>query len=425
MDLTLNTIIMLTTEDRRILVESLNELIPFKVKVLSSFEEFEPSLALEYDNLVLIDSVVKDANFYGKLEFFKEVFDLKCFYVSTDRLWQNAMRKYCDIVDVDYRKLDYRLLVAILYSDLATQREYAAEVRKGTMDVAKGVLQNSSTDEDKLLLAREFVAAAELLEEYQEREQSLVGDCAKLMDEVLAARQETQRYTKAYNELFEKIYAVNRFLTQSNTMKVEDVYRKVSVDGYRDRPFIFYFKEYEELIELDAFLATLHDAFKIQKQASVKVLRLMDSHDSKRALTIPGYYNRVSERFEKTEIYKSDFLVRFGEYEKLLDLLLTNTTKLDILIVVDQKFHADTVLEGKFITMNMCRNAQHLPSFGLSEANTIVNNSKDMKYSLSAQPSMAASKDDRFLQLSNTQLVQSILELYLSVMGRGGDPSED
>ena len=73
----------------------------------------------------------------------------------------------------------------------------------------------------------------------------------------------------------------------------------------------------------------------------------------------------------------------------------------------------------------MCRNANHLANFGLSEANTIVNNSKEMKYSLSAAPSPTASKEDRFLQLSSTKLIQGMLELYLSIAKKGEDDSED
>ena len=223
MEMTLNTVIMLTGEDRKILVDRLNELIPFKVKIITSFDEFEPEFGLEYDNLVLIDSVVKNSEFFSKLEFFREVFDMKCFFISSDEVWQNAMRKYCGVVDVDYRQLDYRMLVAVIYGDTSVQQEYRKENGDEVLSIARDVVKNSSTDADKLVLAREFIAATELLAMYQEREESLTSSCTELMNETLAARQETGRYMRAYNALFEKIYTVNRFLMQSNALNTQDV----------------------------------------------------------------------------------------------------------------------------------------------------------------------------------------------------------
>lgn len=418
MEKSLNAIIVIGLSDRQKVSDKLGELIPFQVKIVSRLDEITEVDWERFKNVIVVEDIVKTKSFLTELEVFQDVYNKDMFYLGSDRIWINSMGVLAKTFQVDILDISYDMLESIIYDDNIKLKEYISLTAPKIEEMAKDILLNKSKgDDDKTLLAEEYLASRELIEELESRVEELEEDIKLSNDNSLLYQDESSRYQRAYSVLYEKVSALNRFTTQINAMTVQDVYTKIDANRFPNRPFVLYLKEWQELLFFEDFILTLKDAFTIQKRLSTQVIRLMDSTDSKRILTVPKAYDRVGTDFTIADVYTSELIVRMGEYEKLLELLLSNNNgMIDVLIIVDQKAHSDTVLTGNVVYMNMCRDEKNLRPFGLSKNNTIVNNSNKSKFGLNyvEEVKSTKNKEDKFLLLANQEIIKNILDLYRS-----------
>ena len=109
-----------------------------------------------------------------------------------------------------------------------------------------------------------------------------------------------------------------------------------------------------------------------------------------------------------------DFIVKYGSYIEMLELLLINKQHLDVLIIIDCKDHNEYVTLGHDLEFNLCRNEKHIENYKLSPLNTIVSNSSNTKLSWDTYEiynDTELDNDTRLNYLTSRPVIQSLLEV--------------
>ena len=107
------------------------------------------------------------------------------------------------------------------------------------------------------------------------------------------------------------------------------------------------------------------------------MLKLYDSKDSLEIALQPNYMKLIRNNFTATEVESNDFICKFGDYIKVLDVLLKNKIGIDILLVFDCKGHNDRVLSGADLYLDICHSKDEIKPLGLNSELTIVNDNPD------------------------------------------------
>ena len=170
-------------------------------------------------------------------------------------------------------------------------------------------------------------------------------------------------------------------------------------------------------MHLDTFIETLYYVFTNQYHKSVKVVRLYDSAKTRKLSTLPNYYYRLYNKFTSEEAIVHNFICKTADYRKLFDVLLTNNSNLDVLLVFDHKDLNDLIFSGSYLQFNLCRTLKHLESYNIKKENTIVNFAGDEEKGISwdyypeLKTEEMKDRERRFLFLSSRPVITRIYAL--------------
>ena len=215
----------------------------------------------------------------------------------------------------------------------------------------------------------------------------------------------------------QKVIKLNNSLKVYESVLSADVYEKVDLTKYTNRPLIIYFKEFEDLLYLDTFIETLYYVFTNQYHKSVKVVRIYDSAKTRKLSTLPDYYYRLYNKFITAEVVTHNFICKTADYRKLFDVLLTNNANLDILLVFDHKDLNDLIFTGSYLQFNLCRTLKNLEAYNIKRENTIVNFAGDEEKAISwdyypeLHTEEMQDRERRFLFLSSRLVITRIYSL--------------
>ena len=233
----------------------------------------------------------------------------------------------------------------------------------------------------------------------------------------LKLEKENSKFVEGYADIVQKVFKLNTSLKTYESVLSADVYEKVDLTKYTNRPLIIYFKEFEDLIYLDTFIETLYYVFTNQYHKSVKVVRLYDSAKTRKLSTLPNYYYRLYNKFTSEEAIVHNFICKTADYRKLFDVLLTNNSNLDVLLVFDHKDLNDLIFSGSYLQFNLCRTLKHLESYNIKKENTIVNFAGDEENGISwdyypeLKTEEMKDRERRFLFLSSRPVITRIYAL--------------
>ena len=411
----LNVILVLDDESRKKIKVNLSDLDIYKVYIIYDLEELDQDLLDKTHKVILLEDYIRNPENVSKLQLYKSIFYLDYIYLGKEELWLNFMKRYAKCYAMDITALDYERIYSVTMQDVGTLEKFELEDKEldnSTQKIAKKLIMDKKVKLEEKTLALDYLALEEMLKKALEQVKSGDKKLEEAQRDYLAKETLANKLFESHSKIIRKTRAHNRALAQYEPILTKDVYQKVSVSFYKARPIIIYLKEYEELIHLNSFLTTLYDAIKIQCKLSCKVLRLYDSSASKKVLTIPSYYKILKNKFTASDVLINDFVVKYGPYKTVLDLILTNKVHLDVLILVDCKDHNDLVTIGHDLTFNLCRNVKHVENFKLSSENTIVNNCINGSFMSwdTYEDYDVYEPDDRFLYLSSKPVIINILE---------------
>lgn len=383
------------------------------VLVYSTFQEFLTSDWKSVSNVIVLEGYLHEKCGLPDLKLYKSLTGLRFILLGADRRLLESARDWVDVYQCDVSLLSFDVIQAALFSDSALNATQSISSDGEVVALAQRLLEERD-DTQVVKLAEEFLAVVNR-ENRWHHECVLMKQKLKNCENVNALLQkDNRRLLRGYTSLVQRAAELNESLKQYEMAFSQDIYVKLNLHNYSNRPSIIYLKEYEELINLELLIETLFNVLKIQNRQSVKVLRLYDSSGSRRVRTLPEMYTVLGNRWLGSDVIANDYLCKTGDYTKVLETLLYNKTNLDVLIIVDCKDYNDVVLNGSVLYLNLCRNPKHLEALNLSVENTIVNGNEDTNpgmlcwdtYDLSGK-----SKQEAFNFLCSRKVIQRILEL--------------
>lgn len=376
----LHAILVLDENSQHDVMTSVSELIRHDIKIIPSLENLTDDLVRNYKTVILLEKYLLQDNSISNLRLYKEVFNLNYIYIGTDDVLLTLMRTVAKCFKMSIEQLTYEKLLGVILNDDALLEKYTLEylpLENHCLNLKEELLKQGLFDGVVKSTYETLVSLLSILEYKDALIKTLDERCIAQEREITTNEEQADALYKEMFRVMSVEYQRDLNIKQYEVILTEDVYKKISLINYRNRPLIIYFKQYTKLNDFDYLITTLYNAIRIQKGLRCKVLKLYDSKDSIEIALQPNYMKLIRNNFTTSEVEVNDFIVKFGDYSKVLDILLNNKIGADILLVFDCKGHNDRVLSGADLYLDICHSKDEIKPLGLDSNLTIVNDNED------------------------------------------------
>ncbi|MGL4949503.1 MAG: hypothetical protein ACRC5M_03890 [Anaeroplasmataceae bacterium] len=373
----LNCIMILDESVRESLKSNISNLVIYGIDIIDDIRNINEKQVAKTRKVIILGGFRHDS--INDLKLYKDLLNLDYYFISNDKLMIGLLESFCKCYLLDYTNVSSNMIYSVLYDDDGEKVKYIP--LNDTLQSVEHIKTLSETSHDKSIVkvSKEYLLLRELLDGKLRDEELYKDKIKSLESQIVHHIAEIENVSKNYTNLVESVMKQSKVLKDYEVYFAQDLYKKLQTAGYKERPKIIYLKEYQDLIHEKSFLVTLFNSIRLQKGMSCKLLRLHDSSDLIRIKSLEDDYKLINSQFIESDVISSDFILSYGNYEKLLDLLLVNKYKLDVLIVLDCKKYEDVVLSGTdMIYFNLCRNVDTMKILGLNPLNTINNNSESI-----------------------------------------------
>lgn len=383
----------------------------YGIKFINSLDEFNDEAAKHSKDVVIFEGFLTSPSCLSDMKLYKVLYDINYFFVGSKSCF-SVVNGLANCFEADLGTLDISIIQAALFHDVShgvqKKKEYFSY-----KEAAEGAVDNPESSTPEMVgVSRAYLALCGIQKFLNEEDALLRDNISRLEDENAKLILDMEQLLQGYKDMIRESYRLNRSLERYEAAFTKDVYDKVNLSEYDNKPFILYFKEFEDFINIDAFIDTLAGAFKLQDRKNVKVLRLFDSHTSRKMQVVPSHYHVIRNRYTLSEVSGHDLICKSGDYRRLLDRILTNDIGADVLIIVDHKSFDDVVTSGAVLHFNLCREDEHAKKFGLNTSNTIVNFGGDGKVMLwEDYDVLGMEQREKFVFLSSRPVIRQILSL--------------
>lgn len=408
----LNCVIVLDDSIKDKLKSNIYSLVVYKVYIINNIKELNKEILENTNKVVFLGTI--SYNQLNEIKMIKKILNLEYYFISDDKLLVNLFSEFTKSYYMNYSNIDSSLLRSVLFDDEVSQAKYKPKSDKLTRKSELEEMLSKSNSSAYSKLIEENILCQDLLEDNLRIQREYKDQINKLEIESLEKSKEVSSIADAYQSLMEKVVEQNRVLKDYETYLTADVYTKVPVSKYKNRPLIIYFKEYQPLIHEGSFIKTLFDVIRVQGKMSAKVIRLHDSNDIMRIKSLENKYTVIKDSYLESDLIKSDFILSYGNYTKIFDTLLTNKGGLKVLIVYDCKKFEDLVLDDiNMIYLRVCRDKTFMKYLGLNPSSTINNNNPNTILSWDTLPNFHDFETDakRFEYLASTKVMRYIYKL--------------
>lgn len=394
------------------------------VEVINSLTELRDLEHSTGSTIILLEGVLQDSMLLIELQLYSTIFGLKYIILCSDKNNYLANIGLARTYVCDYTKLAYPLLQAAIADDASLEQDVISEERLGLQKIVKNIIAGKTDyDNEVIELARSYQALHAACLSYSNLIKNLRQEHTELMrkNAQLAARE--RALTDGYTSLLEKISVQNQVLEKYEVALSKDLYKKVNLQSYPNRPQIVYFKEFEALDYSDTFFDTLFNIVRLQLRCNVKLIKLYDNLNCRAIRHLPKSYKIINNKYTSADVAINDFIAKTGSYDGILDNLLTNQVGADILIIIDCKGVDDTVVSGQMLQLNLCRDKSHLGAYGLQPSNTIISGDPSIEtdYHCWGAPTTEYSGGDAFAVNSGTKVMQDLSKLIKDYINQTGE----
>lgn len=378
MDITnerLNAILLLDDNSRKSI--NLNLATLSDLKIIYSLDELNEELCSKYSCVLILEGFIMYESSLSDLRLYKRVYNTNFKYISSTETYLRTMSQFCECYNIGLSSLTRDALFGVIYNDTSILPETATY--DDTLNSLCESISNDSKYSETVRSIAQYSTSLKNLVDFKDKEIKSLTEYNSILSNKCAILESSEaNIIQSVKEIYIKCRNLNTNLVQYENILSQDIYKQVASYGYPDKPFIVYFKEYEELIHFHTFIDTLFNSIKGQLRLSCKVLLLFNGDKNPRIQTLPKHYKllRGNIGHSNTDVFANDFLAKYGDYTALLDLLLQNKLNTDVLLLFDCKPQNDSVLIGQDLYYSLCRNEKHISPLGLNPVNTIVNNSK-------------------------------------------------
>lgn len=388
-----------------------------RIIFINDFVEITEEILSRSRTLFVLESFMNNHTAVAFLSLYKKLMGLDIIYLGCDRALFSKVSPICRVYPCDVTGLSMELLVSAAYDDESMKsKDCTDNYYEESRAFAKSLVDSSSSDEIRKL-ACDFLSLEDERESHLSKRIKLASDLSDALTDNSRLLEENRKLAEGYKNILADSYSLNHALRDYEGILSKEMYKKINLSEYQDRPLILYFKEFEELLGFDMFISTLYEIFRMQNKNSVKVLMLFDSYTAMRMRVLPDYFTTLYNSYNTRQVILCDFLAKSGDASGVLDQLLRNKENLNVLLIFDCKSLPDTVLSGQYLQFNICRDCRHLAAYDLVDENTIVNGHGGVNYlefdhaQYERELPNFVNQTEKFLYLSSQQIYQNILTL--------------
>lgn len=407
------------------------------INITNTVDSLTHEKLLEAKYLVVIQDFARLSGYFGdfveQLNSYNYLYNVEIIYLyEKETEFLSRIQDNFKCYKINMKAISSELILSSIYGNIEViSEELNNNFREIDLeDLARNVAKVRSVDymldnvQEVKLLAIDYLKRVQDINDLDTSNVLLKAEVNLLREDHLINSSLQDELGKTNLELMEKLERANARISEMATILSKDIYTKMDLSKYNNAPIILYIKEFEKLIHFNKFLEILKDSINIKLQLSCKVVRLVDRKFYRYMSSIPEYYYKCIEDINVKNIYVHDFIIKQGNYESVLDLLLQNKTNVDVLIIYDEKDYNDYIIEGQgIITFNTCRNENNIEKYGLSVDNTIVNNSRS-SLSWNSHKDYHKYKDNKeyvFQTLSNESAITEILTTIMYFINMRGE----
>lgn len=407
------TILLFDDVSKEIVKTNVSALVSKGVIIVTALDEITDDMLQVTHTVVVLEGYVFSAFGMSDLRLYKILLNLEYLYIGLNSVWLDAMRPLALCYKADISLLNDAMLQAAVYQDKSLETPDVEPVIDDCRRLAETIIHARADYSELEIQLAETLLGVLGRERYASKEQKSQEEYIRRLENkngMLSS--DNAMLFQGYSSIVEDAIKANMALRQYEIIFSEDIYQKIDIHGYTERPHIIYLKEQEYFLGIDALIETLVSVFRLQNRQSVKVLRLFDSSSSRRMLTLPSYYKVLTNRYTLKDIETNDFVCKSGDYVRILESLLMNRLHLGVLIVVDCKDHGDVVLSGMVLLYHLCQRYDSFKPLGLDKDNTITNSRIEDDGVLQWYNYELGDLDpeERFITLSARPVIQDILE---------------
>lgn len=414
----IDAFILIDNRSREIIKNDIMNLISHNIVFISDFCELTPEQLKRSRTIVVLEPYLTEKDALPKLRVFKQLLGLDFVFITSNKNWLAEIESLGRMFVYDTSVITYEVVQAAVLEDKALEQKEKSPVSLINLRaIANSVLNDTSFPGNVHRLAETVLAMENSKDSLQKQLINLQQRNRKLESEFLTVQQSNQKLREGYAQIFDEVNTLNKTLQQYETYISAVTNNVVNISDYKNRPNIVYLKEYESLHGIDLFLHTLYNVIRTQLQNSVKVVRLYDNKSSTKMLAIPDYYTVLTNDYLDSQVIASNFIAKSGDYSGILDLLLTNKTQLDTLVILDCRNVNNTVISGSILQLGICGDAGHVKAYGIDKNIAIVNNASEPEYlnfnydTYKTELGKLQSDYERFMYLSSQEVYQRILSL--------------
>lgn len=411
----LNCFVLLDKSIRSSMKSNISDLVKYGIIILEDIEDLRPSDLIKTDKVVILGKYKFD-NLW-ELKLYKEILHLDLYLITDDPIYKFIMNDLCKVYELDYTTVTSNLIYSVLYNDEAEQEKFKLpEDRLLPKENVENLLDTVNNDDTRLIL-EDYIRLRDILLEVTNTNNDLSKMLTEKTTEIIELKQDLDSITNSYDNLVKQVLEQRRVLKDAKIAFDMDFYEKINTSEYFNRPKILYFKEYQPMSYEDSFINTLLRMFKEQGNMSCKVVRLHDKYDLVRIKYLEDKYTLIDSAFRESDVINADKILSYGNYKKLMDMLLTNKSNLDLLIIYDCKKLNTLVLRDNFTYYNVCCNEVVAKKLGLKEGNTVCNDATHYPLSWDYLDKYYDFKNDndRFRYLASTDVMTRIYKSIKSV----------
>jgi hypothetical protein len=389
------------------------ELKRFSVDIISELREISTLKYLD-EPLVVLEGFMQAGGGYDALVLYKELLGVDIVYIGSNRALLRHMSGIARTYSADVSVVGYSLILAAVSVDSEAFKPFSVEPVDRYGSIARVIVENPGLVDPQLREMASAIVNLDQINAHLYREVDTLKIELSNADSVSRNQgQQLKLLTGVLDDLFKQTLDVKDALRQYSFLCQRDVYRKVDLSSYRNRPNILYFKEFGDFLHLPSFVRTVAETMKAQFDAPTKVLWIVDKHNPMRQKYVPHYYSMFADGvYTKVAAHTSEYMCTTGGYDAIIRSLCENQSLSQYLIIVDSKLADDIVLPAAdIVRFDLCRSASMIPAFNLLDERTVLNNDAGRRLSWDHYPEYGAlSDEDRFLFLANRPVITDVIQ---------------
>lgn len=411
----LNVLLLLDEKSQRRLETGLSELISHGIKVINSLDDITEEILEEYNKVIVLEDYVVQENSISNIRLFKEIFNLEFIYLGSDDLRLTEMSTVAECHKMDITNLNYAQIFGAVMKDTGLLERYKLEPGKleDSTNKLKDELIKQGLFTDKVKeLHDSMLTLISVLDDREKKIKYLNQHVQILERENLTSNEQSDITYKELVRVMQAESERDKSLLQYEVILSKDIYKKISVANFTKRPIIIYFKQYTKINNFNRFITTLYNCLRIHREMRCKVLKLYSSKDSIELLLQPKYMKVIRNSFRNSDIESNDFLCKYGDYSKVLEILLANKLEIDVLLVFDCKGNEDYIINGADLYFDICQNKSDVKALNLDQELTITNSEigEPMSWSYDNRQLKQLDERDSLMYLSSLPVIQNILD---------------